>query len=74
MADRVGGKPGGVKKTLGVVGRRFVFIGELFFQFADSLDQLGELLGGDELTLGLKIGDRGEAHVLPAAIEIVQHS
>ena len=64
---------GGVKKTLGVVGRRFVFIGELFFQFADALDQLGELLGGDELALGLKIGDRGEAHVLLAALEIIQH-
>ena len=61
------------RRTLGVVGRWFVFVGELFFQFADALDQLGELLGGDELALGLKIGDRGEAHVLLAALEIIQH-
>ena len=73
MAERVGWTAGRVKKTLGVVGHWFVFIEELFFKFADSLDQLGELLGGYELALGLKIRNRGEAHVLLTTFKIIQH-
>ena len=55
MAERVGWKPGVVKKTLGFVGRWFGFISELVFKFADALDQFGELLGSYDLALGLKI-------------------
>ena len=73
MPKRVGWTAGRVKKTLGVVGHWFVFIEELFFKFADSLDQLGELLGGYELAFGLKIGDRGGAHVMLSALETIQH-